>query len=169
MAGMWVIYLAFLIPYFHDPPKPAPPKPTVYHRGNDKLQDLFQEGESKPLLTKNNGAPQPLAVEMSDPFELPLWKRTAALITIFLVFLLKLVLELVLSSCAPITGFYFDWSPSMAVWFLAALGCLVLPAIGFVTYASSVYEDRYLILNLATLVVVYTHFTKLVDPAKKFN
>ncbi|CAB9502530.1 SPX domain-containing membrane protein [Seminavis robusta] len=143
MALLWIVYLAFLIPYFRDPPKPpatpSPPKLPNNKAGN--LQSLYN-GEKKPLLAKDAQGTQDHQVAG----ELPLWKRPAALITIFLVFLLKLVLELVLSASAPVTDFYFDWTPSTTGWFLAALGLLVLPAIWFVTWMSKKCEDRYLIL-----------------------
>lgn len=107
------------------------------------MQSLFN-GETTALLPSNKEKTFP---ETTTTTSTPLGKRPAALITIYLVFLLKLVLELVLSAAAPITGYSFDWKPSQTGWFLAALGLLVLPAIGLVTYASRRgYEDRYLIL-----------------------
>lgn len=156
MAGLWIVYLAFLIPYFQDPPKPsspsAPPQTTRLHH--------HENGSTKALQSMFNGERTPLLRTIKEKSfrETPLWKRPAALITIYLVFLLKLVLELVLSASAPVTGFYFDWTPSTTGWFLAALGLLVLPAIWLVTYASQFYEDRYLILYsvIGTLLGCFT-------------
>jgi len=163
MAGLWVVYLAFLIPYFQDPPKSlssttprssspskqrtVQPSSSAYQNGTStEMQSLFN-GETTALLPSNNNIPEKTFPETTTTTSTPLRKRPAALITIYLVFLLKLVLELVLSAAAPVTGYSFDWKPSQTGWFLAALGLLVLPAIGLVTYASRRgYEDRHLIL-----------------------
>lgn len=156
MAGLWFIYLVPLLLYFEDPPKHVNSKASTTPKASVSVSNgtastpsvtAMFNGEKQPLLSNNNSnEPTKGVLKKLPPQETPLWERPAALITIFLVFLLKLVLELVLSASAPITGFYFDWPPSLTGWFLAALGLLVLPAIWVVTFASRIYEDRHLIL-----------------------
>lgn len=132
VAGLWVVFLVILVRFFHNPPKV---KKKIDNRVVEKDSS---NGETKILLS--NWTTPSLAKET------PLWERPVCLVTIFLVFLLKLVLELVLSSAAPIAGHYFGWSPSHTGWYLAIGNGLVLPAVTLVTYLSRHYQDRELIL-----------------------
>lgn len=146
VAVLWGVFLAVLIPCFNNPPK-------IHKKIVARISDKSNSNGSQ--RNKSNGEVQPL-IHRGKPStrEIPIWERPVCLITIFLVFLLKLVLELVLSSAAPIAGYYFDWSPSLTGWYLAIGNGLVLPAVSLVTYLSRYYEDRQLILFSQVLMLV---------------
>ena len=138
VTGFWILFLILLIKYFENP-----------DIMNSKLsQEMNNNSEEVCPLVSNyfeNGQ-EKKEIASSYHGEQPIWKRPACIITIFLVFLLKSVLELVLSSAAPITNYYFNWSASRTGWYLAIGNGLVLPAIYLVTYLSRYYQDRQLII-----------------------
>lgn len=78
----------------------------------------------------------------------PLWKNIPVMTTFCIYFTLKFILESLLSSTATLTNFYFDWNGSLAGWYLAVLGFLVLPANWVVALVCQRYDDRELILAI---------------------
>lgn len=139
MSVVWSVYLVLLIFYFEDPPKRSKPVTP------SKVE--MTTGERRPLL--GNGSS--VVVGEDEP---PLWKNVAVIMTFLIYFVLKLLLECVLSSTGMLTEFYFDLSASLSGVYLAALGLLMLPANFLVASLSRTYEDRELITGMQAVMVL---------------
>lgn len=147
MMGLWTLYLVMTALYFRDPPKrkmPAVQSTAVVE---------MTVGEQKPLLstTAKTVSSESLASETSVVQSLFL--NVPVMITFFIYFVLKLVLEAVLSSCSMLTSFYFDWDPSVAGFYLAGLGLLMLPANVVVSLLARRFDDRELIVALQVVML----------------
>jgi predicted MFS family arabinose efflux permease len=148
MVACWLIFLLCLVLQFVDPPK------KKYDIAMKKAKSMLEltHGEMKHLLNANdlpkdsidNGDVLPL----DSAKEPPIWRNIPVMTTFLIYFILKLVLEAVLSSSALITDYYFGWDSSKVGWYLALLGLLVLPANAFVAYLAQSYDDRELIIGL---------------------
>ena len=153
MLVLWAGYLVCLIVCFRDPPQ-------------KKRQNVEVEmtGEQKPLLsssTANHNKMEeeiPMEVTISDRSttskKSSLWGNIPVMTTFLIYFVLKLVLEAVLSSSANLTGFYFGWDGSVAGAYLASMGLLMLPANLVVSYAAQQFEDRELIVAIQAVMLV---------------
>jgi len=76
------------------------------------------------------------------------------MVTFVIYFMLKLVLEGILSSCATLTRFYFDWDDRASGMYLAFLGLLMLPANLGVAILAQRCDDRELILIFQIIIFV---------------
>jgi predicted MFS family arabinose efflux permease len=143
MFAMWSLYLVLLVFFFEDPP-----------RREDYTTPKIEitESEQHPLI-KNRDSPDTQASSRSS--EKPLWKNTAVLLTFLIYFVLKLVLECVLSSSSILTRFYFGWSAGRSGIFLAVLGLLMLPANFVVARLARNYDDRELIVGFLVRLLSY--------------
>jgi len=144
MFFLWLAYLITCWMHFKEPARKG--KETHFvHSVNDKT----------PLL---NGAEVIVAVERATrPAELtPLWKNVPAMATLINCFVLKMVLECLMSSTATITTLYFHWNVTRSGGFLACLGLLMFPANMSVARLSRMYEDRDIILGTLGLMLVGT-------------
>jgi hypothetical protein len=64
-------------------------------------------------------------------------------VQLFIYFVLKYAMEIVLSESSVITSYYFGWSTRAVAVFLGLLGLTILP-INFLigSYISNIFEDR---------------------------
>jgi len=158
MFVLWSTYLVCLIAFFVDPPRRK--------SAAEKATGVEMMEERKSLLDGKNGAALPSPIGESKPLlgnsassvsvngKPPLWKNVAVMITFLVYFVLKLILECLLSSTANITEFYFNWSGSVAGVYMAVLGLLMLPANLLVANLSISYDDRELIMALQAAMIV---------------
>jgi MFS family permease len=150
MAGIWTLFLICLIFYFEDPPL----KRYLVHSNANNAADRTTDttnNEKSPLLASNSLVNHDLDVcAIKEP---PIWTNTPVMVTFWLYFVLKLVLECVLSSTATLTSFYFGWSGSLAGLYMAALGLLMLPANLGVAWMSSRYDDRDLLVVMSVCML----------------
>jgi MFS family permease len=151
MFGVWTIYLVMLIYYFEDPPKRMEP---VIPSQVEVLREGVG-GEKQPLLLSNGNSEdtqqQPAPPLPTEP---PLWQNIPVMITFGIYFVLKLVLECVLSSSGTLTEFYFNWSAGGSGMFLAALGASMLPANWCVAWMARSYDDRELIMMFQVMMTI---------------
>lgn len=64
-------------------------------------------------------------------------------VQLLIYFMLKYVMEILLSESSVITTYYFKWSTGTVAIFLASLGLTVLPVnIVVGNYISNMFEDR---------------------------
>jgi hypothetical protein len=144
MAVAWAVYLVCLIMYFSDPHKKV-------HLASPKSE----LGEKKPLLTNgesdNNRLRDSGGMQQQDN---PMWRNIPVMTTFWLYFVLKLVLECLLSSTSTLTLFYFGWRGDISGVYMAALGLLMLPANFVVAYFSKSYFDRELIMGLQVTMLL---------------
>lgn len=162
MAVLWSVFLVFLVFFFEDPPRRKLPSPKASRPVAGTVEDpklkAYGTGERKPLLEDG----QPSTSFREDP---PVWKNYPVLVTFLVYFLLKLMLECLLSSTAILTDFYFDWSGSFVGVYMALLGLLMLPSNMVVANLSRSYDDRVLIMALqfgiligCALILRYTSY-----------
>jgi hypothetical protein len=130
--------------YFSDPHKKV-------HLASPKSES----GEKKPLLTNgesdNNRLRDSGGMQQQDN---PMWRNIPVMTTFWLYFVLKLVLECLLSSTSTLTLFYFGWRGDISGVYMAALGLLMLPANFVVAYFSKSYFDRELIMGLQVTMLL---------------
>jgi predicted MFS family arabinose efflux permease len=143
MALLWSVYLVGTIFCFRNPPK------------KEETPLLELTGEKKPLLTGNTGASRDtVAVIVSHASSPTSILRNVPVMTTFLIyFLLKLVLEGVLSSSAILTSFYFGWNSNLVGIYLACLGLCMLPANLCVAFLAKRYDDRELIMTMQVVLL----------------
>jgi len=86
--------------------------------------------------------------------EEPIWKNAAVMITLWLYFVLKLVLEMLLSSTSTVTKYYFGWDSRLSGLFMAFMAMLMFPCNFFLAKLSQTFEDRELIVWALVLMLV---------------
>lgn len=65
-------------------------------------------------------------------------------VQLYIYFMLKFAMEILLSESSVVTAHYFQWSTRSVSLFLALLGLTVLPVNWIVgSYASNLFQDRY--------------------------
>jgi len=142
MLVMWTMFLIPLVVFFEEPDRKH-----IFGEISTSLELTAKSGsggESTYLLAKPGDRE-----DKSDP---PIWKNVPVMMTLLVYFVLKLVLECLLSSCPTITAYYFGWKSTNSGMFLAFLGLLMFPANIVVARLSHRYEDRELIY--ASLIVM---------------
>jgi len=147
MCGFWSTYLVCLILFFRDPPQKHETMNKESSSSSSKVElSTAKVGEAQPLLANGN--------DVENASELPIWKNVAVMTTFGIYFVLKLVLECILSSSGTLTHYYFGWTGTISGAFLAVLGLLMLPANYGVAYLSRIYEDRDLIVGMQLVMLV---------------
>lgn len=146
MFVVWSVFLGLLIFYFEDPPnKHAPPKAIAKEVNN------ATNGELKGLLAikkKESSSDDGLFDDDDkEKRDVPLWRNIPVMTTFAVYFVLKLILECILSSTATLTNYYFDWDSSVSGVYLAILGLLMLPANLGISILARNHDDRELILG----------------------
>lgn len=137
MGIIWVLFFVMATFYFKDP----------YRSHHDTKNDFGTERQK--LL--DNSSNQPSSTTSSTNL-VQLWNNIPVRLTLIWYFVLKLVLELLLSSTANVTYWYFDWRESASGTYLAILGLLMFPANYWLGYMSYRYDDRDLII--ASLILM---------------
>lgn len=131
MMAAWGLYLIALILWFRDPPK---------RNSSSTKKTIDITNEETPLIQSGE------KLESYSAEERPIWRNIPVMTTFLIYFVLKLVLEAVLSSSATLTEFYFDWNSSISGVYLASLGLSMLPANLGISLLASRYDDRELII-----------------------
>lgn len=140
MLCLWSIFWIASVLFFEEPDRS--------HIFGTKSQTVEltatkgDEGEKKYLLSDVQSSQ-----EMDSYREPPLYKNVPVMVTLWVYFILKLVLECLLSSCPTLTTYYFGWGSRSSGLFLACLGLLMFPANMVVARLSHRYEDRELIYS----------------------
>lgn len=146
MAIVWVAYGALVVCFFEEP--------RVHGEGGEgeaktpRVGAPAEDGERRKLLANDGDAEDEVAVVR------PLWENATVMLTFLVYFVLKFILESVLSSSALLTEYYFAWEDSQSGKYLALLGLLVLPANWAVAFLSRRYDDCELIVALEICMLV---------------
>jgi hypothetical protein len=158
MVFLWSVFLICLIVYFEDPPKKK--YETALKKAKSIVELSDSTTEQKPLLS-NNTSVTDTEHAISSSYqtnstvkEPPIWRNIPVMITFLIYFVLKLVLEAVLSSSAVLTEYYFDWDSGRVGWYLAIMGLLVLPANAVVASLAQSYDDRELITGIQIVLFI---------------
>ena len=86
--------------------------------------------------------------------EVPLWRNIPVMTTFLVYFVLKLILEVLLSSTATLTNYYFSWDSSIGGIYLAILGLLMLPANLGISVLARNHDDRELIFGCELVMLL---------------
>ena len=162
MLGLWTMFLVGAIGWFEEPDRSHIFKPT------GKIVEVVMDGgasETLPLLSSTNGdatngGSMLVALNHSDSTAssrrstaTPIYKNVPVMMTLWIYFVLKLVLEILLSSSSTLTRFYFNWNAQSCGTYLAFLGLLMFPANMVVARLSNTYDDREMIY--ITLILMF--------------
>ena len=87
--------------------------------GKDESTPLLIGSGDEIIITQTSIAKKNVN---SEP---PLWKNVAVMVSLWLYFILKLVLETLMSSSGLATKYYFDWGQSKCGLYLAIMALLM--------------------------------------------
>jgi hypothetical protein len=142
MLAAWGVFLVFLVAFFEEPDRSRMYKDSkgdssstektgsIVSKTNsaDSLNSINGE-ENTPLLIQRgddgNDSVRTASTVKSSNTEASLWKNVAVMVSLWLYFILKLVLEMMMSSSGIVTKFYFDWNQKKCGLFLACVALLM--------------------------------------------
>jgi hypothetical protein len=158
MLGLWSVFFVSAMFFFEEPDRSHLFGPETTTAA--LTTGTIELPETKPLLGNNNNNKTQqhmnsvVSTESAHSFKTSEvgYRKVPVLLTLWLYFVLKLVLESLSSSCATLTSYYFDWDSKATGIFLAFLGLLMFPANMVVARLSHRYEDREIIY--VTLMVM---------------
>lgn len=179
MMGLWSVFLVLSILFFKEPdrslwyvnsPKeetvmaePSSEYPSVDDPASrsellddcpDQKSLVVPEDVSELLHHADSGDSDLLGDVREEKKEQPLWKNAAVMNSLWLYFVLKLVLEMLLSSTPSVTKYYFDWESQKTGLFMMCMALLMFPANMVVARLSQRYEDRELIWWTLVLMMI---------------
>lgn len=172
MALAWLIYLLWLCISFREPPCDVKENLVPHDTNNGLLvNDAVERGHKQPLLIKSEGQDEDGDEEFDDDNDdksteenqKPVTSIASAYrlltpsvkVQLFVYFMLKYAMEIVLAESSLITGYYFIWSTNRVAIFLACLGLTVLPVNVVVgSYISNMFEERQLLLASEIMVCI---------------
>ncbi|OIV98889.1 hypothetical protein TanjilG_06380 [Lupinus angustifolius] len=169
MAVAWVVYLIWLCINFKEPSHDSEENRTPT-QSNDEENSALEKGLNQPLLiTSEDKVDEDADQDCDESEEAPEESRKPAnsfrsayrLLTpsvkvqLLIYFMLKYVMEILLSESSVITTYYFNWTTSTVSIFLACLGLTVLPVnIVVGSYISNMFEDRQILLASELMVCI---------------
>ncbi|CAL5185149.1 unnamed protein product [Lathyrus oleraceus] len=169
MAVAWLVYLVWLWISFKEPSHDVEENHTPPNQSNDE-NGALEKGLKQPLLITSDGkVDEDIDQDYDDSEEAPEESRLPAnsigsayrLLTpsvkvqLLIYFMLKYVMEILLSESSVVTTYYFNWSTSTVAVFLACLGLTVLPVNLVVgNYISNMFEDRQILLTSEIMVFI---------------
>jgi hypothetical protein len=143
MLCLWSIFLIILVFFFQEPDRSRMYKSTKVEAGkvtdhlvssrNSSTDDMNVEAQMEPLVVESNNTPTSSGKvywkEGGEKKEQSMfWKNVPVMMTLWMYFILKLVLEMLLSSTSTITKFYFGWDSRRSGLFMAFVALLMFPA-----------------------------------------
>ncbi|KAK2664680.1 hypothetical protein Ddye_003254 [Dipteronia dyeriana] len=172
MAVAWLIYLVWLSISFKEPSRDTEENHRPQESNAETVEnDSLENGLKQPLLITSEEkqededgdqeydgseeAPeeshQP-ATSVKSAYRL---LTPSVKVQLLIYFMLKYVMEILLSESSVITTYYFSWSTSTVAIFLACLGLTVLPVnIVVGSYISNMFEDRQILMASEIMVLV---------------
>jgi len=170
MMVAWGVFLVFLVTFFEEPDRSRmytnsteetslsgkPGSITTKTMSNDSLKSNGED-EITPLLIQhgddgNNIVQTAISLKSCETGP-PLWKNVAVMVSLWMYFVLKIILEMFMSSSGIVTKFYFDWDQKKCGLFMAIVALLMFPVNMVVAKLSQKYEDRELI-TVALIVML---------------
>lgn len=172
MAVAWLIYLLWLCLSFKEPSRETEEQHTPQEHNADQVDnDALENGLAQPLLLGSEKIQEDEdgdqeCDESEEPHEdsrRPVTSIASAYrlltpsvkVQLLIYFMLKYVMEILISESSVITTYYFSWSTSTVAIFLACIGLTVLPVNILVgSYISNMFEDRQMLLASEIMVCV---------------
>ncbi|KAI4303489.1 hypothetical protein MLD38_039112 [Melastoma candidum] len=177
MAAAWLVYLVWLCISFKEPSHDDLEEnvPNVSNAGEPSTIDVLEKGLKQPLLASSQEKPEDEDDDQEDGSEeamqesrLPANSLQSAYrlltpsvkVQLLIYFMLKYVMEILLSESSVITSYYFHWRTSSVSIFLACLGLTVLPVNVIVgNYISNIFQDRQILLASEVVVCIGVLFS----------
>ncbi|KAI4343276.1 hypothetical protein MLD38_027804 [Melastoma candidum] len=177
MAAAWLAYLVWLCISFKEPSHDDVEEnvPDVSNAGEPTAIDALENGLKQPLLASSQENPEDEDDDQEDGSEdameesrLPANSLQSAYglltpsvkVQLLIYFMLKYVMEILLSESSVITSYYFHWRTSSVSIFLACLGLTVLPVNVIVgNYISNIFQDRQILLASEVVVCIGVLFS----------
>jgi hypothetical protein len=144
MLSAWIVFLVVFIIFFQEPDRVAdvvvtPEKmelTVTKTNSNSSLTSNISSNnnETEPLLiqiggdTNNDGSNSVSTVgetKKKTKEEVPLYKNVAVMVSLWMYFVLKLTLEMLLSSTGTVTKYYFSWDSKISGLFMAVVALLM--------------------------------------------
>lgn len=147
MMAMWGTFLVAMILFFQDPPR----KREQRQLGRSRNGNSAAPTEETDLLSSNCSQSEDPPL---PPPKTSLLSNTPVMTTFLLYFVLKLILEIISSSCATITKFYFGWDGRLTGVYLGAMGLLMIPVNLVVAFLATRFDDRELMVALLCAMLV---------------
>ncbi|XP_030931378.1 SPX domain-containing membrane protein At4g22990-like [Quercus lobata] len=172
MALAWLVYLLWLWISFREPHCETKENLVPNEANAGQLANVTVEnGYTQPLLMKIEAKQQDEdedqerddAEEDSQEIHKPVTSIVVAYrlltpsvkVQLFVYFMLKYAMEIVLAESSVITGYYFIWPISRVAIFLACLGLTVLPVNIIVgKYMTNIFEERQVLLASEIMVCI---------------
>ena len=165
MFIVWATFWILLWFYFEDPPKHGNQSTSKQATKTLELtKDAHNTNGEKQALLKSKVSDGDEADEVNhedfmedsdqEDEEVPLWRNIPVMTTFAIYFVLKLVLECLLSSTSTLTHYYFGWDSSISGIYLTILGLLMLPANLGIAMLARNHDDRQLIVFCEVLMLV---------------
>ncbi|KAK6947708.1 Major facilitator superfamily [Dillenia turbinata] len=172
MALAWLVYLVWLGISFKEPShEPKETQAPQESNSEPAEPDELEKGLNQPLLLSSKDKQEDEdgdeeceeSEEALEESRRPTTSIRSAYrlltpsvkVQLLIYFMLKFVMEILLSESSVITSYYFGWSTSSVAIFLACLGLTVLPVNIIVgSYISNMFEDRQILLASEILVCI---------------
>ncbi|KAM3698585.1 hypothetical protein ACB098_06G199600 [Castanea mollissima] len=172
MALAWLAYLLWLWISFREPHCETKENLVPNEANAGQLANVtLENGYTQPLLMKIEAKQQDEdedqerddAEEDSQEIHKPVTSIVVAYrlltpsvkVQLFVYFMLKYAMEIVLAESSVITGYYFIWPISRVAIFLACLGLTVLPVNIIVgKYITNIFEERQVLLASEIMVCI---------------
>ncbi|KAI5647311.1 hypothetical protein M9H77_33316 [Catharanthus roseus] len=168
MAFAWLVYLVLLWVSFREPLQEDKP---ILEQKSPRENTVLEKGITQPLILSSAEKRQDededddneydISEEHADEKQQPVTSIVAAYrlltpsvkVQLFIYFMLKYAMEILLAESSVITAHYFIWSAGNVAIFLACLGLTVLPVNILVgSYLSNVFEERQVLLASEVMV-----------------
>jgi hypothetical protein len=168
MGGAWFLYLFWVLISFKEPLRPpvsadegSPSAPKANHMKREKSR-AEQDGLLEPFLSVKASEIDEAALKNKSKQHskkaVTSFREAYKLLTapvkvqLFIYFMLKYAMEILLSESSVVTQYYFGWGTRSVALFLALLGLTVLPVNWVVgSYASNLFQDRQLLIGAELL------------------
>ncbi|GLT43922.1 hypothetical protein SLA2020_178460 [Shorea laevis] len=181
MAVSWLLYLLWLWISFREPPhetqnslasqeaivnQPGPLVTYAVENGftqplllNVEVKQHVENGEEEEEEEECDDGEEDSAVEIQKPVtSITLAYRLltpSVKVQLFVYFMLKYAMEILLAESSVVTEYYFIWSTTSVAVFLACLGLTVLPVnIVVGNYISNMFEERQVLLASEIMVCI---------------
>ncbi|KAL0464719.1 UNVERIFIED_CONTAM: SPX domain-containing membrane protein [Sesamum latifolium] len=171
MALAWLVYLFWLWMSFEEPSQDAKVNSVQQETNSGLRTGVLQNGVSQPLLSssvekqqnEDEDEDEDISEEASEESCKPVTSIMSAYklltpsvkVQLFIYFMLKYAMEVLLAESSVITAYYFIWSSSNVAIFLACLGLTVLPVNVIVgSYLTNMFEERQVLLASEVMVFV---------------
>lgn len=167
MAFAWLLYLFWLWLFFQEPSNESKENKSTVQQTMRSENILIEPDAAQPLILSLEETQEDedrefdVSEEAAEESHKPVNSLMSAYklltpsvkVQLFIYFMLKYAMEILLAESSVITTYYFIWSSSKVAIFLACLGLTVLPVNIFVgSYLSNIFEERQVLLASEVMV-----------------